>query len=144
MAVVSAVGETAQADLTIAPFNAEPDSGQAVSTLTAPSLLIPVELDATRVRELDGAKAAPARLGRDKPAGRDSPSQGIHYSLDVAVVSDYRRGGVSRSGHDPAFQISGDVETSSGWSAGVFASTIAERKGAHAEVELYGARTELK
>ena len=53
----------------------------------------------------------------------------------AGVVSDYRFRGVSRSGRDPAVQ--GSLYAGyDGWFAGGFASSVANRRGAHAEVDL--------
>jgi uncharacterized protein (TIGR02001 family) len=66
--------------------------------------------------------------------------QSLDFSFDVALVSDYRRGGLSRSGHAAAVQAGFDVSEPSGWSVGIWASTIDNKRGSNVELNLYGAR----
>lgn len=70
-------------------------------------------------------------------AQSDSTTTPISFS--VAVVSDYRRGGVSKSGGAPALQGGVDVRLPARWNVGVRASTIAEH--GNVEVILYGAKS---
>lgn len=82
------------------------------------------------------AKAAPRDLGRK---ASDPPLNLPHTSFDLAVVSDYRRGGMSRSGGHPAVQASIDVEFPGGWSVGIWGSTT-DAKHSNFEIALYGAK----
>jgi uncharacterized protein (TIGR02001 family) len=63
------------------------------------------------------------------------------FSANLALVSDYRIGGVSTSGEAAALQGGFDVDEASGWSAGLWASTIEEFAGSHFEVDLYAAKS---
>lgn len=89
---------------------------------------------------LSGATAACA--GDLKQAGEPKPRPLAHVetSFELALVSDYRRGGVTRSNGAPALQGRLDIRSDSGWSAGVFASSIDSRRGSNLEVALFGAR----
>ena len=62
---------------------------------------------------------------------------GVTYTL--ALVSDYRRGGVSKSRGKPALQGGIDVSLSGRWNFGVRGSSIAEH--GNVELVLYGAKT---
>jgi uncharacterized protein (TIGR02001 family) len=73
-------------------------------------------------------------------AARDRPRK-FEVSANIAAVSDYRRGGVSRSGRAAALQGGVDVDTAAGWSFGAWGSTQAEKKGAKYELDLYGAKS---
>lgn len=70
-----------------------------------------------------------------------TPFEQWDVSGSVALVSDYRLGGVTRSGHAAALQLSGEVKHVSGWSFGAFASNIDKRKGGHFEIEVHAAKT---
>lgn len=61
----------------------------------------------------------------------------IELSANIRVVSDYRFRGISASDRDPAIQGGLDITASSGWFAGVWASSIAPFGGADAEVDFY-------
>jgi uncharacterized protein (TIGR02001 family) len=80
----------------------------------------------------------------DAPADaspHDSP-HGSPWSATIAFVSDYRISGVTQTGHAGAPQASIDYDDSaSGWSAGVWASTISEYGGSNLEVDFYGAKS---
>lgn len=88
-----------------------------------------------------GAAAAACAAGQ-KQAGEAKPGQAAHFQVaaELTLVSDYRRGGATRSDGDPALQGRIDVRHDSGWSAGAFASSIHGRQGSNAEVALFGAR----
>jgi uncharacterized protein (TIGR02001 family) len=92
------------------------------------------------VQLLTGAAAIATAQAKAAEKPRPANAGEIQISSTIALVSDYRRGGVSRSGGNPAVQASLDIDTPSGWSTGIWASTI-KRKGAHVEVDLYGSRT---
>jgi uncharacterized protein (TIGR02001 family) len=62
-------------------------------------------------------------------------------SGNVALVSDYRARGITVSDNDPAIQGGFDVSEASGWSAGVWASSMEEANGATMELDIYAART---
>ena len=68
----------------------------------------------------------------------ESPSS--PWSTNVAVVSDYRIAGVTSSGHGGALQGGIDYAGPSGWSAGLWSSTISVTEGSNVEVDLYGAK----
>lgn len=85
-----------------------------------------------------GAGAGCACCGASADAPADS---GYTISSTIGLVSDYRRGGLSRSGEEPALQGGVNLDAPSGWSAGMWASNIEERKGAKVEVELYAAKS---
>lgn len=65
----------------------------------------------------------------------------VDVSANVALVSDYRGRGLSVSDHDSAIQGGFDVAHESGFSAGVWASSIAPVDGASIELDLYAAQT---
>jgi uncharacterized protein (TIGR02001 family) len=66
-------------------------------------------------------------------------SHRLDVSLDVAVVSDYRRAGVSRSGGGAAVQDTIHLNFPHGWNAGVFTSTT-DRQHSNFDVALFGAK----
>lgn len=70
-----------------------------------------------------------------------TPFERWDVSAHVAAVSDYRLGGVTRSGHAAAIQGGVEFEHSSGWSFGATASTVDIRKGGHYEAEIHVAKT---
>lgn len=84
---------------------------------------------------LSGMTAACA--GAAKSA--DPPKPPLHVRAELTLVSDFRRGGVTQSKHDPALQ--GRVEFRNGaWSAGAFATSMQARHGSNAQVSLFGSR----
>jgi uncharacterized protein (TIGR02001 family) len=85
---------------------------------------------------LSGAAcAAGLSQAGDDPARPQSP---FHLSAELAVVSDYRRGGVTQSENDPALQGRIDVRNG-GWSFGAFATSMHARRGSNAQIALSGA-----
>ena len=84
-----------------------------------------------------GAGAGRADAGAPRPA---KPRHGLELSYNIAVMSDYRRGGLSRSGGKPAVQGGVDINGPDGWSAGASVSTIEKRRGATSEVEVFAAK----
>lgn len=59
------------------------------------------------------------------------------FSGSVALVSDYRRAGTTKSGHKPAIQGHLALDAPGGWSAGVRASTTDPNKDADLDLSLY-------
>lgn len=80
----------------------------------------------------EGAEAHEADLGL---RGR------FELSSNVAIVSDYRGRGLSVSNHQAAIQGGFDIAHESGFSGGLWASSMAPTDGATLEVDLYAART---
>ncbi|WOK36371.1 TorF family putative porin [Sphingomonas sp. C3-2] len=71
----------------------------------------------------------------------DQPDYGVSdvdVSANIGAVSDYRFRGLSQSDRDPAVQGGVDVDFSSGWYLGGWASSLSNFGGADAEVDLYG------
>ncbi len=64
----------------------------------------------------------------------------FELSSNVAMVSDYRGRGLSVSNHEAAIQGGFDLAHESGFSGGVWASSMAPVDGATLEVDLYAAR----
>ena len=89
--------------------------------------------DAALARALRELRVA---LGDD--AGR--PQSPFHLSAELAVVSDYRRGGVTQSDNDPALQGRIDLRHDSGWSLGAFATSMHARRGSNAQIALSAAQ----
>jgi uncharacterized protein (TIGR02001 family) len=81
------------------------------------------------------ATAAPAL------AEASGASEGSDVRANVAMVSDYRFRGLSLSNLAPAIQGSVEAETTSGFIASIWGSTIADYGGAHTEIDLYGGYT---
>ncbi|MES1200476.1 MAG: TorF family putative porin [Pseudomonadota bacterium] len=127
----------AHADVAIALADAKPEPhAETPSERVTPTS--PYERFATHadvVVALADAKPEP-HTDPKKPA----PAHPQGFSFNVAVVSDYRRAGATRSDHQPAFQLGADFAAGP-WSVGAFASTIAKKRGAHAEVDYYAARS---
>ncbi|MBL8551267.1 MAG: hypothetical protein JNJ73_14880 [Hyphomonadaceae bacterium] len=69
----------------------------------------------------------------------EEPTGPFELSANVAFVSDFRYRGVSLSGEDFALQGGFDVAHQSGFSAGVWASSIEPLAGATLELDLYAA-----
>jgi uncharacterized protein (TIGR02001 family) len=88
---------------------------------------------------MSGAAAVAAGLKQDGDAG-PPPSSPWHVSGELALVSDYRRGGVTQSDGDPAIQGRFDVRHDDGWSMGAFATSMHGRKGSNAQLTLFGAK----
>lgn len=65
----------------------------------------------------------------------------FELSSNIALVSDYRGRGVSYTDDSIAFQGGVDIVEASGWSAGVWASTIGDVANADFEIDLYAARS---
>jgi uncharacterized protein (TIGR02001 family) len=102
--------------------------------------------------DLQTETATPAREWRLADAANDAtikaqslaPSaprseRAEHASFNIALVSDYRRAGVTKSANGPALQVGFDLALPGRWSAGARTSTIAEH--GNAEVILYGAKS---
>jgi uncharacterized protein (TIGR02001 family) len=83
---------------------------------------------------LSGAAVCAAGL---KQAG-ERPRPPFQVSAEVAVVSDYRRGGVTQSENDPALQGRIDIRNGA-WSLGAFATSMHARRGSNAQIALSGA-----
>jgi uncharacterized protein (TIGR02001 family) len=86
------------------------------------------------------SSAAAAYAAGLKQTGAEKPRPPFQVTAELALVSDYRRGGVTRSDNYPALQGRIDIKHHSGWSAGAFASSIHGRRGSNAELDLYGAK----
>lgn len=73
-------------------------------------------------------------------AGLQSSEAAETWGGSVGITSDYLVRGVSRSDHDPALQADLHVNTSSGWLAGLFTSSVRIVPGGqrNAEVGLFG------
>ncbi|MDX2274288.1 MAG: TorF family putative porin [Hyphomonadaceae bacterium] len=71
----------------------------------------------------------------------EPPPEGWDVTSTVALVSDYRLGGVTRSAHAAALQTSIDAHHSSGWSVGGFAANVDKRKGGDFELEVHAAKS---
>lgn len=82
--------------------------------------------------EIDPKGGAPAQ-----PLGTEEAP----WSANIALVSDYRIAGVTSSGHGGALQGGIDYEGPTGWSAGIWGSTISLTEGSNVEVDLYGAKS---
>lgn len=87
---------------------------------------------------LSGATAVAAGLNQDGAARRQSSP--FHVSGELALVSDYRRNGVTQSDGAPALQGRIDIHHDSGWSAGAFATSMHARRGSNAQLVLFGSR----
>jgi uncharacterized protein (TIGR02001 family) len=76
---------------------------------------------------------------------QDEPAPAVTVSGGVSLVSDYRFRGVSLSGKDPAIQGTINLNTSSGFYVGTWASSLEEDLGyGSTEVDLYaGYKTEV-
>lgn len=76
---------------------------------------------------------------------QDEPAPAVTVSGGVTLVSDYRFRGVSLSGEDPAIQGTINLNSSSGFYLGTWASSLEEDLGfGSTEVDLYaGYRTEV-
>jgi uncharacterized protein (TIGR02001 family) len=85
--------------------------------------------------------AAEAASGVTLQESPVTPFEHWDVSGDVALVSDYRLGGVTRSGHAAALQAGIDAAHHSGWSVGASASSVDKRKGGHFEMEVHAAKT---
>jgi uncharacterized protein (TIGR02001 family) len=85
---------------------------------------------ASACAEPEGDAAAPAE-----------PPARVRFSANLAVVSDYKSRGLSYSAGAAAIQGGFDIAERSGWSAGLWASTIDEWKGSTVEIDLYAARS---
>jgi uncharacterized protein (TIGR02001 family) len=94
--------------------------------------------DAATMAELVDFKSTSPVAGHAAKPSDAAGQRTIDISFDLAVVSDYRRAGVTRSG-GPAVQGAIDLEFANGWSAGVFASTT-DSKHQNFEIAFYGAK----
>lgn len=77
----------------------------------------------------------------DATASQGGGPGSFEFSSSIAVVSDYRGRGVSYSEDSLAVQGALDVAEPSGWSAGLWTSTIGEIAEADFEIDIYAART---
>lgn len=131
---IASVAETAVTDYAEAPSKAEAPASEAVFGFDS--------------AERSGWKAAPPTKQTVPPIitvddGKEPPhaqSGGIEVELDLALLSDYRRAGVSRSGENPVAQAALDVDFPHGWSVGAFVSTT-DSKHSNVEVAFYGSKT---
>jgi uncharacterized protein (TIGR02001 family) len=74
-------------------------------------------------------------------AGNEEPrAPQFNVSAELALVSDYRRGGVTQSDGDPALQGRIDIRHESGFSVGAFATSMHGRRGSNAQATLFGAQ----
>lgn len=92
------------------------------------------------------ASALVSALALSTPAfAQEEPAPAVTVSGGVSLVSDYRFRGVSLSDEDPAIQGTINLNTSSGFYAGTWASSLEEDLGyGSTEVDLYaGYRTEV-
>jgi uncharacterized protein (TIGR02001 family) len=89
---------------------------------------------------LSGAAGLAAGLKQDGDPPAPAPQSHVHVSGELALVSDYRRNGVTQSDGDPAIQGRFDIRHDSGWSAGAFATSMHGRKGSNAQLALFGAK----
>lgn len=87
---------------------------------------------------LSGAAAAAAALKQDGDAEPSPPA--FRVTAELALVSDYRRSGVTQSRGNPAIQGRLEVRHESGWSFGAFATSMQARRGSNAQLSLYGSR----
>ena len=67
-----------------------------------------------------------------------APRAGWDASANVALVSDYRFRGVSLSDRHAEPQGGIDLETGAGFTAGIWASPVADTGGSRTEVDIYG------
>jgi uncharacterized protein (TIGR02001 family) len=74
-------------------------------------------------------------------AAQDATRGRFEATANVAFVSDYRSRGLSYTDNDAALQGGFDVAERSGWSAGVWASSISGDAGSTLEMDLYAARS---
>lgn len=92
---------------------------------------------------LETSQVAQAGLWHDAKALEAAPvadeQAWPHVAFNLAVVSDYRRAGVSKSKNRPALQGGVDVTLPAHWNTGARFSTIAEH--GNSEVVLYGAKS---
>ncbi len=88
---------------------------------------------------LGGATAVAVAMKQDGDV-EPSPSSPFHVSGELALVSDYRRNGVTQSHGDPAIQGRFDIRHESGWSIGAFATSMQGRKGSNAQLVLFSAQ----
>lgn len=85
--------------------------------------------------------AEPVDPKDESSAPQQTEPQNSPWSANIALVSDYRIGGVTSSGHGGALQGGIDYSGPSGWSAGIWSSTISLTEGSNVEVDLYGAKS---
>jgi uncharacterized protein (TIGR02001 family) len=85
---------------------------------------------------LSGVAACGAGL---KQAGEVKPRAPFQVTAELTLVSDYRRGGVTQSDHNPALQGRIEIKHHSGLSVGAFATSMHARRGSNAQVTLFGA-----
>jgi uncharacterized protein (TIGR02001 family) len=86
---------------------------------------------------LSGATAVAVAM-KQGGGGEAQASSPFHVSGELALVSDYRRNGVTQSNGDPAIQGRFDIGHESGWSIGAFATSMQGRKGSNAQLVLFG------
>jgi len=131
---IASVAETAVTDYAEAPVKTE-----------APASVAAFGFDSA---ERSGWKAAtptkqtvpPIVATNDEDKTPPHAGDSIDVELDLALLSDYRRAGVSRSGENPVAQAALDVDFPHGWSVGAFVSTT-DSKHSNVEVAFYGSKT---
>jgi uncharacterized protein (TIGR02001 family) len=99
----------------------------------------PVDLRAQQPACVRAPQAEEVKHDVAAPARAYSEADPSRVSFNLALVSDYRRAGVTKSAGRPAVQGGLDIAMPSHWSAGARASTIAEH--GNVEVLLYGAKS---
>jgi uncharacterized protein (TIGR02001 family) len=70
-----------------------------------------------------------------------APASGCEFSSNLALVSDYRGRGVTYSGGAAAIQGGIDLAGASGWSGGLWASSVDPDWEADLEVDIYAAKS---
>ena len=75
----------------------------------------------------------------EKPPAAPTHEEARRITYTIALLSDYRRGGVSRTDGEPALQAGVDVRLPQQWNFGARGSNVA--KHGNLEIALYGARS---
>jgi uncharacterized protein (TIGR02001 family) len=75
-------------------------------------------------------------FAEEAPAAAEAPASDWAFSSNVAFTSDYYVRGISQNFHKPALQGGFDVEHSSGFSAGIWASNISANTFPDASLEI--------
>jgi uncharacterized protein (TIGR02001 family) len=88
-----------------------------------------------------GAAVFAAANARAETTANCAASERLQTSSNIALVSDYRGRGISFSDQSAALQGGFDVAEESGWSAGLWGSTLAADFDADLEIDVYAARS---
>jgi len=75
-------------------------------------------------------------FAEEAPAAAEAPASDWAFSSNVAFTSDYYVRGISQNFHKPALQGGFDVEHSSGFSAGIWASNVSPNTFPDASLEI--------